>query len=214
MDIETECGVKPFRWWIQRNRFVSMIAEEIPPRDWHGWEAQYDNDSENNKRTTRDMPSSPLEVDVAVHELRSNDSVRNWSKKLGYFVSDDPTMHGGGFHVTYPNGWLSTHLDYSAHPHLPNKERRLNLIAFLNPEWKSEWGGALQLCDPMGKPIKEIYPEPGMLVAFETDDLSYHGVSRVTGPVPRATVAVYYLSELRPGVTRKRALFIPNRGSM
>ncbi len=137
-----------------------------------------------------------------------------WSGRVGYTLEDDPTMHGGGVHVTDPGGWLNCHVDYAAHPYLSGKERRLNLIAFLNPEWHREWGGALQLCDPMGNAVKEIYPEPGLLVAFETGDESYHGVSKVTGPVPRITAAVYFLSDLRPGVTRKRALFMPNRGMM
>jgi Rps23 Pro-64 3,4-dihydroxylase Tpa1-like proline 4-hydroxylase len=38
------------------------------------------------------------------------------------------------------------HLDYEKHPY-SGKERRLNLIYFLNKEWDSNWGGELELCD-------------------------------------------------------------------
>lgn len=208
-----EFGCDPFRWWAIRNLIEPMPLDELPGQDWPGWEARYDNDTERRKRTSRDLIGMPGAARKAIAFLRDSFALRFWSESLGYPVEDDPTLHGGGLHVTDPGGWLSTHLDYACHPKLPGKERRINLIAFLNPEWRPEWGGFLQLCDPMGRPVKEFAPEPGLIVAFETGDQSYHGVSQVCGTIPRVTAAVYFLSDLRPGVTRQRALFIPNRGA-
>lgn len=137
---------------------------------------------------------------------------REWSDRLGYPVIDDWSMHGGGAHCSYGGSWLQVHLDYSKHPKNNGQRRALNLIAFLNPEWKPEWGGALLLCDPSGKAVKRIYPEPGMLAAFETSSESYHGVeeTRLDAP-PRITAAVYYLASDDGRDTRCRALFVPNR---
>jgi Rps23 Pro-64 3,4-dihydroxylase Tpa1-like proline 4-hydroxylase len=36
------------------------------------------------------------------------------------------------------------HLDYSIHP-ITGKERRVNLIIYMNKDWKEEWGGELNL---------------------------------------------------------------------
>lgn len=183
----------------------------IPAADWPGWEARYENDTERHKRTTRHLIDFPA-CRTIVNRLCEPGTISEWSARIGYTVEDDPTMHGGGLHVTAPGGWLSTHLDYDRHPYVSGKRRALNLIAFLNHEWRHEWGGALVLCDAMGEAKKRIYPAPGRLVAFEVGDLSYHGVEPVTGPVERITAAVYYLGPAGARNTRKRALFLPNRG--
>jgi len=132
---------------------------------------------------------------------------------LGYPTEPDPTLHGGGLHVTVSGGFLGVHLDYDRHPKIPGKRRALNVIAFLHPEWKKAWGGALVLCDPAGTPVRRFYPNPGRVIAFEVSDLSYHGVEPVRGAAPRVSLAVYRLSEAGPFNTRRRALFMPNRGS-
>lgn len=174
------------------------------------WEAIYNNDTERLKRTTRRI----AEIDgmePVFDELNSTQAIEVWSERLGYKVETDPTMHGGGVHVTGPGGWLSVHLDYDLHPLIPGRRRAINLIQFLNPEWREEWGGALILCDPMGKVVTRILPKPGRLAAFEVNDLSYHGVEPVRGPVERVTAAVYFLAPAGPGNTRRRAMFFPNR---
>lgn len=129
-------------------------------------------------------------------------------------LQSDPLLHGGGIHVSGNGGMLSVHLDYAKHPRLPLLERRLNAILYLTPFWQDEWGGATVLTKPDGRTVvARVYPKPGRLLVFATNDLSYHGVEPVTCPdgVNRITLATYYLSHIRPGVTRERALFVPNR---
>jgi Rps23 Pro-64 3,4-dihydroxylase Tpa1-like proline 4-hydroxylase len=43
-----------------------------------------------------------------------------------------------------PGSRLEMHLDYSIHP-ITGKERRVNLIIYMNKDWKEEWGGELNL---------------------------------------------------------------------
>lgn len=62
-------------------------------------------------------------------------------------LEGDPYLHGGGLHCHPPGGKLDIHLDYMVHPLLPTKERRLNLIVFLNKNWLPEYQGELQLWD-------------------------------------------------------------------
>lgn len=201
-------GSDPVRWWVFDGVTTPVRLDDVPHKADPYWEARYENDCEKGKRTSR-LVERPEGFARQLPWLRGAGVY--WSKTLGYPVEDDPTLHGGGLHVTESGGWLSPHLDYDLHPHLPGKRRALNLIAFLNSEWRKEWGGALVLCDPMGAVVKRVYPAPGRLVAFEVGDLSYHGVEPVTGPVERVTAAVYYLSEANASNTRKRALFLPKR---
>ena len=204
-------GVTPFRWWLECGAISPNILPRVPTPASPVWEAHYSNDHEHGKRTSRRLEMFPFPVRQLFNKLRCGISVQRWSDRLRVELEDDPTLHGGGIHVMAPGGWLATHLDYARHPHYPDKERRLNLIAFLNDEWFEEWGGALIFCDPLGNVVRRIYPAPGRLVAFETGDDSYHGVEPVTGPMERVTAAVYLLSDARPGVSRQRALFMPKR---
>eukprot|EP01126_Amoeba_proteus_P026020 TRINITY_DN2582_c0_g1_i12.p1 TRINITY_DN2582_c0_g1~~TRINITY_DN2582_c0_g1_i12.p1 ORF type:complete len:154 (+),score=26.75 TRINITY_DN2582_c0_g1_i12:42-503(+) len=72
----------------------------------------------------------------------------NSEKKKGITeLEADPFLHGAGLHCHPPHGKLDIHLDYTLHPLLNNKERRLNLILFLCKDWKPEFGGELQLWD-------------------------------------------------------------------
>jgi Rps23 Pro-64 3,4-dihydroxylase Tpa1-like proline 4-hydroxylase len=48
----------------------------------------------------------------------------------------------GGLHTHARGGKLNVHLDYDIHPKL-ELQRYLNLIIYLTPGWKPEWGGGL-----------------------------------------------------------------------
>lgn len=202
-------NTNPVRHWIEDDWADVSKLPEIPGNWWAGWEACYNNDVERGKRTARDIG---MLAGYGALITRLRDCAATWSHRLGYYLSDDPQLHGGGLHVTTPGGFLGTHLDYARHPHYRDKRRALNLILFTHPEWQSEWGGQFYLADTNGHPVVTIEPRPGRLLAFETNDLSYHGVKPVTGPCDRVSLAVYYLADATERDTRTRALFIPNRG--
>lgn len=197
--------------WVENSDGLwAKVFAEVPGPEWTGWEASYDNDLECRKRTRRE-PLGPY--CHGLFQSWNSAWAAAWLEELTGIdgLEADPTMHGGGIHVTDPGGYLAVHLDYARHPHF-DLERRLNLVLFLNPAWFPEWGGAFLLCDQMGNVVKKIYPEPHAAVLWEAGDLAYHGTEQVTAVAPpRVTVAFYYLTPPRPNVTRKRALFIPKR---
>ena len=55
-------------------------------------------------------------------------------------LESDPYLHGAGLHAYPHNGKLDVHLDYSIHP-VSGKERRVNLIIYLNKDWRDDYGG-------------------------------------------------------------------------
>jgi hypothetical protein len=199
-------SASPFRHWV-----IDDWCKPVPYQRVSGWEASYDNDIEQGKRTTRNIPEAFRHIFA---ELRNFSTVDEWERITDLPLADDPEMHGGGLCTMLAGGWLQTHLDYAIHPTFTHMERRLNLIAFLHPEWRPEWGGQLLLADAMGKPVVEIDPLPGRLVAFECGDDSFHGVRQLSHEaMPRVSAAVYYLSPARPGAVRKRAMYFPNRNA-
>lgn len=209
---------EPFPLWVCETGLTGVEPTDLPPADASLWRepgtgAVYENDCERGKRATRDVTRLPPEVARLLAWLRSDAMTGLWAERTGIAgLADDPTLHGGGLHVLAGGGWLNTHLDYARHPTLSDLERRLNLVLFLNPEWREEWGGAFEACAPSGSPVQRVYPAPGRLVAFETTDLSYHGVAGTRPDAPeRATLAVSYLAPARPSATRERALFLPSR---
>ena len=211
MDSYTE----PFRHWVADDAFPPLKPDQLAGIADLKFEVAYANDVEQGKLTLRNPDLMPVRAAAALANLRDPLYVHQWAKETGIVgLEDDPTIHGGGLHVTLPGGWLAPHVDYARHPKLRHMERRLTLIAFLNPHWEMRWGGQLLFTDPMGKSVYEITPKPGRLVVWESGDLSYHAVRQVAADAPpRVSVAVYYIAPIRPGATRERALFMTNRNA-
>jgi hypothetical protein len=113
----------------------------------------------------------------------------------------DPHLEGGGIHQIGNGGFLKVHTDFNWHRKL-NLHRRLNILIYLNPGWKEEWNGALELWDQEMKAAhQKIAPVFGRTVVFSTTDHSYHGhPDPLTSPdgVLRNSIALYYYSAERP----------------
>jgi len=131
-------------------------------------------------------------------------------------LETDPHFHGAGLHA-YPGdrGKLDIHLDYSLHP-ISGKERRCNLIIYLNEDWKDEYGGNLQLYNEDRTHCTDmIAPSFNTAVLFRTSDLSYHGLPKpmnAPSSMFRKSLAIYYVSEPRVKATqRAKAQFFPDR---
>ena len=113
----------------------------------------------------------------------------------------DPQLNGGGLHEIKKGGVLKIHTDFNKHP-LLKLDRRINVLIYLNKNWKDQYGGHLELWDKdMHECKKKILPTFNKMVIFSTNDFSNHGhPDPVICPSnqSRKSIALYYFSEGRP----------------
>ena len=113
----------------------------------------------------------------------------------------DPYFAGGGQHEIKKGGLLKIHADFNKHPFL-ELDRRINVLIYLNKNWKEEYGGHFQLWDTEMKECKKkILPKFNTLAIFSTTSNSYHGhPDALTCPEGRSrkSLALYYYSNGRP----------------
>ena len=117
----------------------------------------------------------------------------------------DPYFLGAGIHEIKQGGHLSVHADFNHHK-LMNLERRINVLIYLNKDWKNEYGGGLELWDTnMAILAHDIVPLFNRCVIFSTTSNSQHGNPQpVTHPegVSRKSIALYYYTSTWDGSKR------------
>lgn len=156
---------------------------------------------------------NPIEVKYAQDDLQEmNAIVRNYflymssnyvtnifSKISDIDLEHDPFLHGAGIHLHPRNGRLGIHLDYEIHPHC-EKQRRLNIIVYMNKDWDASWNGHSELWNMKSETCEVSNPiEFNTAFVFKTNEESWHGVSKkITCPEHefRKTLAFYYISNI------------------
>ena len=139
---------------------------------------------------------------LLVQELNSGGVLRALEQVTGVKnLIVDGKMLGGGLHQIQAGGRLNVHVDYSHHPET-RLNRRLNLLIYLNKDWREEYGGHFEMWDRDIKNCeKRVLPIFNRCVIFATSSFSYHGHPEpLTCPPDRTrkSLALYYYSVGRP----------------
>jgi Rps23 Pro-64 3,4-dihydroxylase Tpa1-like proline 4-hydroxylase len=131
----------------------------------------------------------------------------------------DPYFEGGGLHETKRGGHLGVHADFNVHGRL-KVERKLNLLIYLNENWRDDYGGQLELWDrQMKECVIRVKPVFGRAVIFNTALDSFHGhPDPLTCPPERSrrSIATYYYQAPEEGVAalaKRTTNFRPRPGS-
>ena len=116
-------------------------------------------------------------------------------------LAPDPYFEGGGLHQILPGGYLKVHADFNLHSSL-RLDRRLNVLLYLNRDWREEYGGHLELWDgTMTRCEVRVLPVFNRAVVFSTLDWSFHGhPDPLACPegMTRKSMALYYYTAGRP----------------
>jgi hypothetical protein len=153
---------------------LRTVVEEFSSADrrrWHHTEAQY----ERKSSTENEEPLGPF-ARTLIHVLNAGPFVSFLEKLTGIEgLIADPHLRGGGFHEIRRGGKLGVHADFNFYKRL-GVYRRLNLIVYLNADWRDEWGGHLELWEKgAAQPAERIAPIFNRAVIFDTSNSSYHG---------------------------------------
>jgi 2OG-Fe(II) oxygenase superfamily len=178
-----------------------VMAQQFPQPNSDAW-TQYKHANENKLG----MPKRelfPTTIGAVVDELNSPEFVAWISKLTGIpNLMADPMLEGGGLHQSGPGGYLNVHTDFSMHHFHTDWHRRVNLILYLNPGWKEEWGGSLELWEAkMARCGAKYPPVLNHTLIFTTDERSLHGFpDPLTCPAgeSRKSLALYYYT-VEPG---------------
>jgi Rps23 Pro-64 3,4-dihydroxylase Tpa1-like proline 4-hydroxylase len=120
----------------------------------------------------------------------------------------DPYFSGGGLHEVAHGGHLSIHADFNHHAIL-NLERRINVLIYLNRDWKEEYGGCFEIWNrEMTKRCLRVLPLFNRCVVFNTSSASFHGnPDPVNHPLgsSRRSIALYYYTATWDGLRRSHS---------
>jgi len=112
----------------------------------------------------------------------------------------DPLLKSGGMHKIPTDGRFAMHLDFNKHPET-RLDNRLVFITYLNKDWRSSYGGQLELWDGNEQDATvKIDPVFGRSVFFAQSSKSIHGHPEpVNAPdnQPRCSVAAYFYTNGR-----------------
>jgi hypothetical protein len=176
------------------------VLEEFPSPDSIPWNT-YRNAREQKLEASSDLHMGP-HTRLLLSQLNSSVFLRFLERLTGINgLVPDPHFNGGGLHQIKRGGFLKVHTDFNRHPHL-NLDRRLNLLLYLNKDWREEYGGHFELWDrTMNRCHQRILPIFNRCVVFTTTDYSYHGhPDPLTCPESRTrkSLALYYYTNGRP----------------
>ncbi|MFO0807983.1 MAG: 2OG-Fe(II) oxygenase [Gemmataceae bacterium] len=179
---------------------LDTVLEHFPQPGQLKWQT-FDNANEK-KLAFRQAEALPTPVREFLYFLNSYPMLQFLEKVTGIEgLIPDPSFTGGGCHQIERGGKLQVHVDFNKL--MPsNLDRRLNLLVYLNKDWREEYGGHFELWDATGKQcITKVLPIFNRCVVFSTSETSYHGHPHpLTCPEGRTrkSIATYIYSNGRP----------------
>jgi Rps23 Pro-64 3,4-dihydroxylase Tpa1-like proline 4-hydroxylase len=191
----------PFQHVVIDNFLPPQILEhvlaEFPHPDSEIWQQRFNNpDTQLLKLACEDetrMPDFTRHVLAQFNSAAMSEFVEILSGIKG--IIPDPHYRGGGLHQTLRGGNLGIHLDFNRYKRL-SLNRRVNILLYLNKDWKEEYGGYLELWDKdMAHCVSKVAPLFNRMVMFSTTGNSYHGhPDPLTCPLAmtRKSLALYY----------------------
>jgi len=195
----------PYRHLVIDNFLQSDVADQVN-QEFPTVEALKTHWKSLNEKKSESSDFADLHpVFQSVRDALANEEFYKWITQVTgieeVFITDD--QMGAGLHQGSNGSFLDIHIDFNIH-HIKNVHRRLNLLIYLEKDWKDEFGGHLELWDAkMTKCEKKVFPEFNRVVIFETSEISYHGYGKITLPEnkTRKSFFAYFYTNEREGAS-------------
>jgi len=198
---------KPFRYVMFENFFsteqAELIYQNYPSIENGKWDGTTYLDQKNKFQKTKFEENSVM--DKVFKELNSSQFL-NWLQDITEIEDEligDAELFGGGLHQSTNGAFLNVHVDYNIHPRT-KFHRRLNVLVYMNKDWKDEYEGHLELWDlSQGDKVLlgRYAPTFNRCIIFETNEISFHGHPKPLNTpkdVNRKSIATYYYTKSRP----------------
>jgi hypothetical protein len=182
------------------NDLAERLSEEFPDPTKIDWKRQ--ENPRSKKLSTEVLDGVNSFTYQLLNHFNSPSTLKFLERLTGIKgLVPDPYFVGGGLHQIERDGYLKIHADFNMHPTL-KLDRRINLLLYMNKDWKEEYGGHLELWDrTMSTCIKKVLPIFNRCVVFNTLDWAYHGHPEPLTCPPgwtRKSLALYYYTNGRP----------------
>ena len=179
---------------------LEKVLEEFPKPGQIRWQ-QFDNEREIKLASAKEANFGPV-TRLLFYHLNSITFLEFLGGVTGIQnLIPDPSFDGGGLHQIVRGGKLGVHADFNKHP-ATGLDRRLNVILYLNKDWREEYGGHLELWDrTMTRREERVLPIFNRMMVFGTTDFTYHGHPdplQCPEGMTRKSLALYYFSNGRP----------------
>ncbi len=200
----------PFAHGVYDDVFAPELLDKVidefeeGEKTWKEFESKY----EKKLQMNRDINLQPV-TRAFIHNLNSEPFLNFLEKLTGIKgLIPDPYLSGGGLHKIPRGGKLGVHVDFNEHTTM-NVYRRLNVLIYLNRDWKEEWGGNFELWDEKQLGCqKKVAPLFNRMAIFTTTATSFHG-----HPEPldcpedrcRMSLALYYYTAQDRGAQQKKS---------
>jgi len=181
-------------------RLLDRVLSEFPKPGEIPWQ-RFDNAREIKLASASESSFGPV-TRLLLYHLNSITFLEFLGSVTGIAdLMPDPCFNGGGLHQIVRGGKLAIHADFNKHPRY-GLDRRLNLLLYLNKDWREEFGGHLELWNrDMTRCEAKILPVFNRLMVFGTTDFTYHGHPdplQCPEGMTRKSLALYYFSNGRP----------------
>jgi Rps23 Pro-64 3,4-dihydroxylase Tpa1-like proline 4-hydroxylase len=162
---------------------------------------------EYEKYTLNNKDEMPSKITSLFDYIHSDGFVGEVSKIVN--IPDlliDEKRWGGGLHMTKKDGYLSVHKDFNVLPTTYEDDKQMlrciNIIGYINENWKEGDGGELEFWDKDGEEsLVKIEPRFNRWVIFDTRN-NFHGHPYpYKGDSHRISIATYYY--VRTNVTEE-----------
>ena len=196
-------NAKPFPYVVFDNFFdpalLDRVLAEFPKPGEIKWQ-RFNNEHEIKLASVSESSFGPT-TRLLLYHLNSITFLEFLSSVTGIAnLIPDACFDGGGLHQIVRGGKLAVHADFNKHPRY-GLDRRLNLLLYLNKDWREEYGGLFELWNrDMTRCEAKILPLFNRLVVFGTTDFTYHGHPdplQCPEGMTRKSLALYYFSNGR-----------------
>lgn len=141
--------------------------------------------------------SNYKELGSVFEEFYEDLKSERFNKFLSYISCEnvfvDPKNHGGGLHQGKKNSFLDMHLDFNYHPINKNWYRNMNLLFYLNKDWKKEYKGELKIEDLRTGEKNELDIPFNRMIIQQCRPYTLHGYDMTSFPDRkyRTSIATY-----------------------